>query len=113
MFILFKKSLLTFLRKHLSKINLRVDSLDSNLDTGIHLIMLMAVLEGYFIGQYAYNKMIESKEQKLENCKFLFELINEAGLPKPNCLPEDVASGDLKSTLRILYTLFTNYKDRD
>lgn len=104
---------MTFLRKHLSKINLNVESLDRNLDTGIHLLMLMGILEGYFICEYAYHNKVETKEQKLENCQLLFELIDEAGLPKPNCLPEDVASGDLKSTLRILYTLFTNYKDRD
>lgn len=110
---LVKNSLLTFLRKHLSKINLSIENLESQLDDGVLLIMLMGVLEGYYIPEYLYHSDTKVFEQKLENCKFLFELIDDAGLPKPNCLPADIANCDLKSVLRIIYTLFSNYKDRD
>lgn len=110
---LVKNSLLTFLRKHLSKINISIDSLDDQLDNGIHLIMLMGILEGYYIPEFAYYATADTSEKKLENCRFLFELIDDAGLQKPNCLPEDIANKDLKSILRILYILFSNYKDRD
>ncbi len=73
----------------------------------------MGLLENYFVSEYAYNWKAETHEQKLVNCKLLFELIDDAGLPRPNCNPEDIAGGDLKSILRILYLLFSNYKDRD
>ena len=73
----------------------------------------MGILENYFVPEYAYHATPTNHQEKLHNCKFLFELIDDAGLPKPNCQPEDVAKSDLKSILRILYLLFSNYKDRD
>ena len=39
-----------------------------------------------------------------------FELMQDAGLPKPKARPEDIVNNDLKSTLRVLYNLFTKYK---
>ncbi len=48
----------------------------------------MGILENYFIPDYAYHAKPTNVQQKLENCKFLFELIDEAGLPEPNCHPE-------------------------
>ena len=73
----------------------------------------MGILEGYFIPEYAYYSKPSCMEQKIENSKFLFELIEDAGLQSPNCMPEDIANGDLKSILRILYSMFSNYKDRE
>lgn len=75
--------------------------------------MLMGVLEGYFLPEYAFNTSPKSGEHRLANCRLMFDLIEDAGLQRPNCRPEDLASGDLKSILRILYLLFSNYKDRD
>ena len=80
---------------------------------GVYLTTLMGILEDYFIPEYAYYSKPSCMEQKIENSKFLFELIEKAGLQSPNCMPEDIASGDLKSILRILYTMFSNYKDRE
>lgn len=39
-----------------------------------------------------------------------FELMQDSGLPKPKARPEDIVNLDLKSTLRVLYNLFTKYK---
>lgn len=41
---------------------------------------------------------------------FAFELMLDGGLKKPKARPEDVVNLDLKSTLRVLYNLFTKYK---
>jgi parvin len=95
--------LLTFLRKHLDKIQYQIDDLNSQLDTGVALILLLGILENYFIPEYAYHAKPDNTQQKLENCKFLFELIDDAGLPEPNCNPE----GRLFLNLRNLH-LYVN-----
>jgi hypothetical protein len=48
----------------------------------------MGILENYFVPEYAYIQNPKSAEQKYENCKFLFELIEDAGLQVPNCQPD-------------------------
>lgn len=48
---------------------------------------------------------------QVHNVAFAFELMLDGGLKKPKARPEDVVNLDLKSTLRVLYTLFTKYKD--
>jgi hypothetical protein len=50
--------------------------------------MLMAILENYYVPEYAYNSEPITHEHKLQNCKLLFDLLDEAGLPRPNCNPE-------------------------
>ena len=77
---------------------------------------------------------ILSFDQKVHNVAFAFELMQDSGLPKPKARPEgdypfcgvtylcvwlnnfayilslDIVNLDLKSTLRVLYNLFTKYK---
>ena len=52
----------------------------------------------------------QSFEEKVANVTLAFELMQDAGLPKPKARPEDIVNLDLKSTLRVLYNLFTKYK---
>jgi parvin len=66
--------------------------------------------KGYYVPVWAIK---EGDCGQVENCRLLFELIEEAGLQRPNCRPEEIADGDLKAILRTLYTLFSNYKERD
>lgn len=105
-----KKSLLTFVNKHLNKINLEVTDLDTQCHDGIYLTLLMGLLEGYFVPLYSFNLTPTTFDQKVHNVAFSFELMQDAGLPKPKARPEDIVNGDLKSTLRVLYNLFTKYK---
>ena len=44
------------------------------------------------------------------NVTLAFELMQDAGLARPKARPEDIVNLDLKSTLRVLYNLFTKYK---
>jgi len=85
---LVKNSLLTFMRKHLDKIKFSVNDLDSQLDDGVYLILLIGLLENYFLPEYAYHPSPKTYEHKLENCKYLFQLMDDAGLNRPNCRPE-------------------------
>jgi len=105
-----KKSLITFVNKHLNKINLEVADLDTQFHDGVYLSLLMGLLEGYFVPLYCITTTPTTFDQKVHNVAFAFELMQDAGLPKPKARPEDVVNLDLKSTLRVLYNLFTKYK---
>ncbi|XP_067145096.1 beta-parvin isoform X2 [Centruroides vittatus] len=105
-----KKSLVSFVNKHLNRINLEVTDLDTQFHDGVYLTLLMGLLEGYFVPLFSFNLTPTSFDQKVHNVSFAFELMMDAGLEKPKARPEDLVNLDLKSTLRVLYNLFTKYK---
>ncbi|KFD52538.1 hypothetical protein M514_06572 [Trichuris suis] len=105
-----KRSLLTFANKHLNKINLEVSELETQFQDGVFLVLLMGLLEGYFVPLYSFHLTPSSFEQKVHNVTLSFDLMQEAGMPQPKSRPEDIVNGDMKCTLRILYSLFTRYK---
>ncbi|CAG9104224.1 hypothetical protein JYU34_012103 [Plutella xylostella] len=106
-----KKSLITFVNKHLSKVNLEVTDLDHQFHDGVFLCLLMGLLEGFFVPLYEFHLTPQDNEQKVHNVTFAFELMQDVGLAKPKARPEDIVNHDLKSTLRVLYNLFTKYKN--
>ncbi|CAJ1056252.1 beta-parvin isoform X1 [Xyrichtys novacula] len=108
-----KTSLITFVNKHLNKLNLEVTELESQFADGVYLVLLMGLLEDYFVPLYNFFLTPESFEQKVHNVAFAFELMQDGGLKKPKARPEDVVNVNLKSTLRVLYNLFTNYKNSE
>uniref|UniRef100_A0A8C2JK47 Parvin, beta n=1 Tax=Cyprinus carpio TaxID=7962 RepID=A0A8C2JK47_CYPCA len=108
-----KTSLITFVNKHLNKLNLEVTELESQFADGVYLVLLMGLLENYFVPLYNFYLTPESFEQKVHNVSFAFELMQDGGLQKPKARPEDVVNLNLKSTLRVLYNLFTNYKNSE
>uniref|UniRef100_H2LBV8 Parvin, beta n=1 Tax=Oryzias latipes TaxID=8090 RepID=H2LBV8_ORYLA len=108
-----KSSLITFVNKHLNKLNLEVTELESQFADGVYLILLMGLLEDYFVPLYNFFLTPESFEQKVHNVAFAFELMQDGGLMKPKARPEDVVNLNLKATLRVLYNLFTNYKNSE
>ncbi|KAK2834565.1 hypothetical protein Q7C36_015266 [Tachysurus vachellii] len=108
-----KTSLITFVNKHLNKLNLEVTELESQFADGVYLVLLMGLLEGYFVPLYNFYLTPENFEQKVHNVAFAFELMQDGGLKKPKARPEDVVNLNLKATLRVLYNLFTNYKSAE
>uniref|UniRef100_A0A8B9RG99 Parvin alpha n=1 Tax=Astyanax mexicanus TaxID=7994 RepID=A0A8B9RG99_ASTMX len=105
-----KKTLITFVNKHLNKLNLEVAELDTQFADGVYLVLLMGLLEGYFVPLYNFFLTPENFEQKVHNVSFAFELMQDGGLERPKPRPEDIVNCDLKSTLRVLYNLFTRYR---
>ncbi|CAG9833959.1 unnamed protein product [Diabrotica balteata] len=105
-----KKSLVTFVNKHLNKMNFEVTEIESQFHDGVYLIMLMGLLEGFFVPHYSFHLTPHEFEQKVHNVNFAFELMEEVGLQKPKARPEDVVNMDLKSTLRVLYNIFLRYR---
>uniref|UniRef100_A0A8D0GB97 Parvin alpha n=1 Tax=Sphenodon punctatus TaxID=8508 RepID=A0A8D0GB97_SPHPU len=78
---------------------------------GVYLVLLMGLLEGYFVPLHSFFLTPDSFEQKVLNVSFSFELMQDGGLEKPKPRPEDIVNCDLKSTLRVLYNLFTKYRN--
>ncbi|XP_015485148.1 alpha-parvin [Parus major] len=106
-----KKTLITFVNKHLNKLNLEVTELDTQFADGVYLVLLMGLLEGYFVPLHSFFLTPDSFEQKVVNVSFAFELMQDGGLEKPKPRPEDIVNCDLKSTLRVLYNLFSKYRN--
>ncbi|CAG9532535.1 unnamed protein product [Cercopithifilaria johnstoni] len=105
-----KSSLLAFCNKHLNKINLEVTDLENQFKDGVYLVLLMGLLEGYFVPLYSFDLQALTYEQKIHNVTFAYQLMYEADLQRPRARVQDIVNGDLKSTLRILHSLFTRYK---
>merc|ERR1719411_1469547 len=75
-----------------------------------HMVLLVGLLESYFVPLYEFHITPQVFDEKVNNVALAFELMQDAGLPKPKARPEDIVNNDLKSTLRVLYNLFTKYK---
>jgi len=108
---LVRETLVTFTNSNLKKINLSVTDLDTQFCDGVFLILLMGLLEGYFIPLYCFSPTPTTMEQRINNVQLAFGLMKEAGVPSFSTRPEDVVNGDLKSILRVLYILFSTYKE--
>ncbi|GAB1599719.1 alpha-parvin-like isoform X2 [Argonauta hians] len=107
---LVKKTLISFVNKHLIKVNLEVTDLDKQFHDGFYLILLMGLLEGYFVSLGFIHQTATTFEEKIHNVQFAFELMQDAGLAKPTTRAEDIVNCDLIATLRVLYDIFTKYK---
>ncbi|GCB73682.1 hypothetical protein scyTo_0002763 [Scyliorhinus torazame] len=108
-----KKTLITFVNKHLNKLNLEVTELETQFADGVYLVLLMGLVGNYFIPLHNFFLTPDSFEHKVHNVSFAFELMQDGGLEKPKPRSEDIVNCDLKSTLRVLYNLFTKYRNVD
>ena len=109
-----KANLIKFINTHLSKLNSKhvkeIVTLETQMSDGVYFCLLVGILEGYFIPLYEFHLNPESFDEKLHNVSFAFGLLEDAGLPKMKPRPEDIVNGDLKSILRVVYSLFLRYK---
>lgn len=82
------QSLVTFVNKHLNKINLEVTDLDTQFHDGVYLTLLMGLLEGFFVPLYSFYLTPQTFEEKVHNVVLSFELMQDVGLAKPKARPE-------------------------
>lgn len=106
-----KRSLVTFVNKHLNKHNFEIEDLGTDFRDGVYLCILMGILGGFFVPLYDFHLTPKDADQMVHNVGFSFELMQDVGLPKPKARPEDIVNMDLKSTLRVLYNLFNKYRN--
>ena len=77
------------------------------------LAAVIGIFKTLFIcaaGLQSLHLAFKAFEERVANVSLAFDLMQDAGLPKPKARPEDIVNLDLKSTLRVLYNLFTKYK---
>ncbi|KAI4894798.1 hypothetical protein NFI96_017094 [Prochilodus magdalenae] len=106
-----KKTLITFVNKHLNKLNLEVAELDTQFADGVYLVLLMGLLEGYFVPLHNFFLTPENFEQKVHNVSFSFELMQDGGLERPKPRPEDgCTTQDLNTTSPSPKTAVVSYQ---
>ena len=58
-----KKSLVTFVNKHLNKIHLEVHDLETQFSDGVFLCLLTGLLEGYFVPLFDFHLTPQVKKK--------------------------------------------------
>lgn len=105
-----KDELIEFINKHLNKISLDLTDIEKQLHDGVYLILLIGLLEGFFVPLYSFNMTPESFEARVKNINLAFGMMKDLNIDIKETRPEDIANLDLKSTLRITYALYNRYK---
>merc|ERR1711970_254007 len=105
-----KQELIDFVNKHLGKISLELNDIEKQLHDGVYLILLIGLLEGFFVPLYSFNMTPESFEDRVKNITLAFNMMKDLNIDIKDTRPEDIANLDLKSTLRITYALYNRYK---
>ncbi|XP_044137022.1 gamma-parvin [Bufo gargarizans] len=105
-----KQAMLNFVNKQLVNLSLTVTDLDTQLADGVILLLLIGQLEGYFINLSTFFLTPESHNDKLHNVSLALDLLTEGGILQNPVEPIEIVNGDLKPTLRVLYSLFLKHK---
>lgn len=101
--------MVTFVNKHLNKINLEVTELESQFSDGVYLTLLMGLLEGFFVPLHCFHLTPKDFDQKVHNVAFAFELMEEVGLSRPKARPEGKKLNSLRFT-GYIYLGFCRYR---
>jgi len=106
-----KKLLLGFVNKHLNKMGVTISNVTNQFHDGVYLIMLIGSLGNFFVPLYNYNMSPTNTEMKVQNVAVAFKLMDTLEIKRRNWNPADVVRQDLKTILRVIYTLFTTFKN--
>uniref|UniRef100_A0A1I8G3D2 Calponin-homology (CH) domain-containing protein n=1 Tax=Macrostomum lignano TaxID=282301 RepID=A0A1I8G3D2_9PLAT len=107
---LLERHLMLFINSNLACLNIEVTDLARDLADGVNLIILLGLLEGYFVPLHFYTSVSATKEQRVANVSLLFDLMEDAGILRPTTRPEELVAGDLKAALRVGLPIFSKYK---
>ncbi|CAJ0964034.1 unnamed protein product [Ranitomeya imitator] len=105
-----KQAMLNFVNKQLINLSLTVTDLDNQFADGVILLLLIGQLEGYFINLSAFFLTPTTQEDKLHNVSLALDLLVDGGTLENPVDPTEIVNGDLKPTLRVLYSLFLKHK---
>ncbi|XP_053575024.1 gamma-parvin [Bombina bombina] len=105
-----KQAIINFVNKHLANLNLTVTDLDTQFADGVILLLLIGQLEGYFINLSSFFLTPGSHENKIHNVSLALDLLMDGETLQYPINSEDIVNRDLKSTLRVLYSLFLKHK---
>ncbi|XP_029455978.1 gamma-parvin [Rhinatrema bivittatum] len=107
-----KQAIVHFVNKHLGNLGLTVKDVDSQFADGVILLLLIGQLEGYFLNLSDFFLTPCSDTEMLHNANLAVDLLLSGGLLDSPVNPEDIVNRDVKTTLRVLYSLFSKYKSK-
>ena len=82
------------------------------MDDGVYFILLLGLLGDFFVPLHAYHITPSSDAERLANLQLAFQLAQEAeGINLGMNHSDDLLRHDLKTTLRLLYTLYARYRE--
>ncbi|KAM6288374.1 gamma-parvin isoform 2-T2 [Spheniscus humboldti] len=108
-----KKVFLQFVNQHVGKLGLNVKDIESQFADGVILLLLIGQLEGYFLNLRDFFLTPASTMEMLHNVNLALDLLTDGGLLNFSVNSEDIVNGDMKTTMRILYCLYSKYKAKE
>ncbi|XP_035166346.1 gamma-parvin isoform X2 [Oxyura jamaicensis] len=108
-----KKVFLQFVNQHVGKLGLNVKDMESQFADGVILLLLIGQLEGYFLNLKDFFLTPASTAEMLHNVNLALDLLTDGGLLNFSVNSEDIVKGDMKSTMQILYCLYSKYKTKE
>ena len=105
-----KRNLLKFCNKLLNKLDIKVEDLSKDFSNGVNLILLIGLVQGFFVPLYEYFSTPQTFEEKLHNVNLALHFMDELDVKRRN-QPSEIIRGDLKATMRIIYILFVKHAD--
>ncbi|XP_028584548.2 gamma-parvin [Podarcis muralis] len=108
-----KEVFLKFVNRHVGKLGLSVKDIDSQFADGVILLLLIGQLQGYFLNLGDFFLKPSSPAEMVHNASLAVDLLMEGGLLDVPINPEDLVNRDMKTTLLVLYCLFSKYKTKE
>jgi len=88
-----KRSLCQFATRVLQEMDIVVTDIETQFHSGVNLILMMGLLEGYCIPLYKWHYNPVGFDEKMDNMKLSFRLLQDVGLPQPRAKPEGKTVG--------------------
>ncbi|KAM9388100.1 gamma-parvin [Phaethornis superciliosus] len=108
-----KKVFLQFVNQHIGKLGLNVKDIESQFADGVILLLLIGQLEGYFLNLRDFFLNPASTTEMLHNVNLALDLMKDGDLLNFSVNSEDIVNRDVKTTMRILYCLYSKYKTKE
>ncbi|XP_062971677.1 gamma-parvin [Cynocephalus volans] len=105
-----KEAIMDFVNQKLGRLGLSVQNLDTQFADGVILLLLIGQLEGFFLHLKEFYLTPSSPVEMLHNVTLALEMLKDDGLLSYPISPEDIVDKDSRSTLRVLYALFSKHK---
>jgi len=80
------------------------------LSDGVNLLLLIGLLEDFFVPLGDYEPRPRTKEARLANLTLAYFLLEEAKCASARARPALLAKGDVRACLRTLYHLFVKHR---
>ncbi|XP_063686399.1 mesocentin-like [Bolinopsis microptera] len=98
-----------WVNENLKTTEYQIENLDDDFGDGLKLVSLLQQLAGKGIGA-RFTKKPRIRAQKLENVKICFDFMNREGIEMVNIDNQDVADGNMKLILGMVWHLILHYQ---